>query len=154
MNDDMRAERRALLRTSAFAGMAMVAGASTATAQTADDDAPLSRGDIAILRFLAAAEIIESDLWVQYNELGGVQDNEQPGLGGGGSPAYTAALSNLDGDMAQYIHDNTEDELTHWHFLNAYLRSKDAPRRSISIRFARCPAAARPALCRSAASPT
>ena len=40
----------------------------------------LPPGDAAILRFLAAAEIIETDLWIQYNELGGVQDKELPGL--------------------------------------------------------------------------
>ena len=71
----------------------------------------LTEGDIAILRFLAAAEIIETDLWQQYNELGGIQDSEVPG--GSGSPAYTAALEVLDEDMNQYIHDNTEDEFTH-----------------------------------------
>jgi hypothetical protein len=77
----------------------------------------LSKGDAAILRFLAAAEILESDLWVQYNELGGIQDSEVPG--GTGSPAYTEALKVLDEDMDQYIHDNTEDELSHFKFINA-----------------------------------
>ncbi len=86
----------------------------------------LTRGDAAILRFLAAAEIIESDLWIQYNELGGIQDNELPQLGGTGNPTYTAKLSNIDDDMAQYIHDNTEDEITHFQFINAYLASKGA----------------------------
>lgn len=86
----------------------------------------LTRGDAAILRFLAAAEIIESDLWIQYNELGGTQDSEVPGKTGG-SAAYIAALSKLDGDMSQYIHDNTEDEITHFQFLNAYLTSKGVP---------------------------
>jgi hypothetical protein len=84
----------------------------------------LTKGDAAILRFLAAAEILETDLWQQYNELGGIQDSEVPG--GSGSPAYTAALSVLDADMAQYIHDNTEDELTHEVFINAFLASKGA----------------------------
>lgn len=84
----------------------------------------LNRGDAAILRFLAAAEIIETDLWQQYNELGGVQDAEVPG--GSGSALYTQALQVLDGDMPQYIHDNTEDEFTHENFINAYLRSKGA----------------------------
>ncbi len=84
----------------------------------------LDRGDAAILRFLAAAEILETDLWQQYNELGGIQDKEVPG--GTGNPTYTAALSVLDADMAQYIHDNTEDELTHEVFINAYLESKGA----------------------------
>jgi hypothetical protein len=81
-------------------------------------------GDAAILRFLAAAEILETDLWVQYNELGGIQDNEVPG--GSGNVAYTKALEVLDEDMPQYIHDNTEDEFTHEDFINAYLASKGA----------------------------
>ena len=86
----------------------------------------LTPGDAALLRFAAAAEILESDLWVQYNELGGVQDNEFPGGGGSGNPTYTAALQVLDSDMPQYIHDNTDDEITHFTFLNAYLASKGA----------------------------
>ncbi len=81
----------------------------------------VTKGDVAILRFLAAAEIIETDLWQQYNELGGIQDSEVPG--GSGSAPYIAALSVLDGDMSQYIHDNTEDEFTHFTFINAYLQS-------------------------------
>ncbi|HZE74329.1 MAG TPA: ferritin-like domain-containing protein [Gemmatimonadales bacterium] len=84
----------------------------------------LTKGDAAILRFLAAAEILESDLWLQYNELGGVQDDELPR--GDGNEAYTGALENLDEDMPQYIHDNTEDEFTHFAFINAYLTSKGA----------------------------
>jgi hypothetical protein len=84
----------------------------------------LTRGDADILRFLAAAELIEADLWQQYNELGGIQDPEVPG--GTGNPAYTAAVQVLDGDMDQYIHDNTDDEITHAAFLNAYLASKGA----------------------------
>ncbi len=84
----------------------------------------LTRGDAGILRFLAAAEILKTDFWVQYNELGGAQDSEVPG--GSGIPAYTAALALLDADMAQYIHDNTEAEFTHQSFLNVYLASKGA----------------------------
>ena len=84
----------------------------------------LSSGDAALLRFAAAAEILETDFWVQYNELGGIQDSEEPS--GSGNPAYTAALAVLDPDMAQYIHDNTDDEFTHQNFLNAYLASKGA----------------------------
>jgi len=84
----------------------------------------LTKGDAALLRFAAAAEILESDFWVQYNELGGVQDNEASG--GSGNPTYTAKLQNLDSDFPQYIHDNTDDEITHYTFLNAYLMSKGA----------------------------
>ena len=84
----------------------------------------ITEGDAALLRFAAAAEILETDFWVQYNELGGIQDSEEPD--GTGNPAYTNALKFLDGDMDQYIHDNTEDERTHFTFLNAYLVSKGA----------------------------
>lgn len=75
-----------------------------------------------MLRFAAAAEILETDFWVQYNELAGIQDQEEPS--GTGNPAYTMALAVLDEDMAQYVHDNTVDEFTHQNFLNAYLESK------------------------------
>ncbi|PYV96915.1 MAG: hypothetical protein DMG89_16120, partial [Acidobacteria bacterium] len=81
----------------------------------------LTKGDATLLRFAAAAEILETDFWVQYNELGGVQDSEVPG--GSGNPDYTEALAVLDEHMAIYIHDNTDDEFTHQNFLNAYLAS-------------------------------
>ena len=89
-----------------------------------DPKGRLSKGDAALLRFAAAAEILESDFWVQYNELGGIPDKEVPG--GSGNPTYTAKLQNLDSDFPQYIHDNTDDEITHFTFLNAYLMSKGA----------------------------
>jgi hypothetical protein len=84
----------------------------------------LTKGDVAILQFLAAAELLESDLWQQYNELAGIQDSEVPG--GSGSPAYAAAVAVLDEDMAQYIHDNTDDEFSHAAFINAYLEAHGA----------------------------
>jgi Ferritin-like domain len=104
------------------AGSGVLAGALPALAKT---DSGLTAGDAAILRFLSALEILETDLWQQYNELGGVQDDEVPG--GSGSPAYVLKLQVLDQDMPQYIHDNTEDEFTHFTFINAYLVSKGAP---------------------------
>jgi hypothetical protein len=111
----------------ATAGVGLLAGSSFALAE--DDEkhergGRLTRGDAALLRFAAAAEIIESDFWEQYNELCGIPDSEVPG--GTGNPLFTAALAMLDTDMAQYVHDNTDDEFTHWHFLNAYLASKGA----------------------------
>jgi hypothetical protein len=90
-----------------------------------DDRAPITRGDIAILRFLQALEQVEEDLWRQYAELGGTQDTEFSGLTGGNA-AYTQALELLDGDMPQYIHDNTDDEISHARFLDMYLQSKGA----------------------------
>jgi hypothetical protein len=99
-------------------------GLSAASEGPEEKSGRLTPGDAAILRFLAAAEILETDLWQQYNELGGIQDSEVPG--GSGNPTYTAALAVLDADMDQYIHDNTEDELTHEVFINAFLASKRA----------------------------
>ena len=81
----------------------------------------LTKGDAAILQFLAAAEIIETDLWQQYNELAGIQDSEVPG--GTGNPDYAEAVAVLDEDMDQYIHDNTDDEISHAAFINAYLKA-------------------------------
>jgi hypothetical protein len=114
--------RRSFLRTGlagpGAVGVGLLAGVLP-TAAFADSEP--TQGDVDILRFLAAAEIIETDLWQQYNELGGIQDSEVPG--GSGSPQYIRALAKLDADMSQYIHDNTEDEISHFTFINAYLMS-------------------------------
>jgi len=120
--------RRSFLRKGLAVGGAGAIGAgllsSGLPAFAQESSGGLTKGDVAILRFLSAAEILETDLWQQYNELGGIQDSEVPG--GSGNAAYTAALAVLDADMAQYIHDNTEDEFTHFTFINAYLVSKGA----------------------------
>jgi hypothetical protein len=108
----------------ATAGVGLMASGPSALAQVGFGDGRLTLGDAALLRFAAAAEILETDFWVQYNELAGIQDSEEPS--GSGNPAYTAALSVLDSDMAQYVHDNPDDEFTHQNFLNAYLASKGA----------------------------
>jgi hypothetical protein len=60
---------------------------------------------------VAAAEILETDLWVQSQEIA---DN---------NPAFQAALTVLDSDMVQYVDDNTDDENSHQLFLNAFLTS-------------------------------
>jgi hypothetical protein len=106
-------------RRSFLNGLSMAGASLSAGALLADDNGQgnqkLSKGDAAIIKFLAAAELVESDFWTQYNELGGVN---------GGNPAYIAALQNLDGDMPQYIADNTDDEESHAAFLNAFLVSR------------------------------
>ena len=122
--------RRSFIKKGLGAGTATLAAgllSSSSSGKEKDkgEGGNLSKGDAAILRFLAAAEILESDLWIQYNELGGVQDSEVPGITGGSAP-YIAALEVLDEDMPQYIHDNTEDEITHFQFINAYLAAKGA----------------------------
>src|SRR5438128_3141896 len=114
--------RRSFLLKGAAAGAATIAaGRLLAEATPARASGGLTPGDAAILRFLAALETLETDLWQQYNELGGIQDSEVPG--GSGNPDYTNALAVLDSYMAQYIHDNTDDEFTHFTFLNAYLKA-------------------------------
>jgi hypothetical protein len=87
----------------------------------------LGRGDVAILRFLAAAELIEADLWTQYAELGGIGDNQPVEVNPNQTMNnYQLALSNLDGDGPQYITSNTLDELSHADFINAFLESRGA----------------------------
>jgi Ferritin-like domain len=120
--------RRSFLMGMSIAGAAAVPGAALlASEAAAQATGPLTDGDAAILRFLAAAELIESDLWAQYTELGGVNingasDGESPGVPAGGFNApYVNALKNIDSDMPQYVTDNTDDEFSHAAFLNAYL---------------------------------
>jgi len=115
--------RRSFLKGSAVAGAATVGAGILASRLPAlassqkSGSSSLSSGDIAILQFLAAAELIEADMWVQYAELGGVN----------ASNPYQVAFTNLDGDGQQYISSNTLDEITHAKFINAYLQSKGAP---------------------------
>jgi hypothetical protein len=138
--------RRSFLKgLGATGAMLLPASALLVNKAKADDDSggKLSKGDASILRFLAAAEVIESDFWEQYWELGGAQptgtigvpeddfastnpaNGKKPNVTGGNAK-YTAALQLLDGDMPQYILDNTDDEFSHANFLLAYLKSKGA----------------------------
>src|SRR6184192_1542404 len=98
-------------------GAALLSGSGKAWAKNekGKKNKALTRGDVAILQLLAAAELIETDLWQQYNELGGVNAPDS---------GYKAGLVILDGDQPQYIADNTDDEMSHAAFLNAYLKSK------------------------------
>ena len=129
-NDKRVKPRKSYISRRSFLGKSLAVGAGTIGAglltgiRTAEARGGLTPGDAALLRFAAAAEILEADFWIQYNELGGVQDPEVPG--GTGNPDYTDALEVLDEDMPIYIHDNTDDEITHHQFLNAYLVSKGA----------------------------
>ena len=114
-----RLARRSFLRRLGLGAALLMPGAAllsrSGKALAANGSQTLTSGDVAILQLLATAELIEADLWQQYNELGGV---DAPTSG------YTAALQILDGDQPQYIADNTDDEMSHAAFLNAYLRSK------------------------------
>lgn len=115
-----RAGRRSFLKNTLAASAATVGVGLLPDSVSAfgnDHDGGITEGDAAILRFLAAAEILETDLWVQYTELAG-QDAPDSG--------YKTGLIQLDEDMPQYISDNTDDELSHELFINAYLKSKGA----------------------------
>jgi hypothetical protein len=126
------ANRRSFLKNSMVAGAVATVGAGILGSglpafARATSNATITPGDIAILQFLAAAELIESDLWIQYAELGGIGDLPPIEV----DPTeplnrYQVALSNLDSDGPQYISSNTLDEMTHATFLNAYLESKGA----------------------------
>jgi hypothetical protein len=109
--------RRSFLKQAGAVGAAAVPIAALAAASATAKSTGPTDGDIAILRFLAAAEILETDLWEQYNELGGLH---------GGNPAYVAALANIDSDAPAYISGNTRDERSHADFINAYLVSQGA----------------------------
>jgi hypothetical protein len=121
-------DRRSFMKSSLLAGSAAVgagllANATFARAQSGGQS--LNAGDVAILRFLAAAELIESDLWTQYAELGGIGTNPPIEVDPNQTlNPYQVALSNLDSDGPQYITSNTSDEVTHATFLNAYLESR------------------------------
>jgi hypothetical protein len=129
MNDNIVTDavigRRSFIKRAGLAGLALPIGASLTGAMTAfavTHEPKLSKGDEAILRFLAAAELIESDLWTQYAELGGIGNNPPVEVVQGQTlNAYQTALSNLDQDGPQYITSNTLDEVSHANFLNAYL---------------------------------
>src|SRR6266550_4720552 len=102
---ERRTSRRSFLARGAAAGaLTLGAGRFLIDTPAAFAGEALPAGDAAILKFLAAAELLEADLWKQYNELGGVQDAEI--AGGTGNRAYRRALAVIDEDMPQYIHDN------------------------------------------------
>lgn len=140
-SDDVHRHWQGVVKRRSFlSGLGMTAAAisvdallpTEGKAQSTSSRGRLSVGDAALLQFALWAETVEADLWTQYAELGGVgpsgggeaqEDEEFQGFIGG-NPGYTLALQNLDGDMPQYITDNTDDELSHAAFLRAFLRSK------------------------------
>src|ERR1700691_5109205 len=121
--------RRSFLKTGMLAGSAATVGVGLAGSfrLAFGQSSSLTKGDVAILRMLATAELIEADLWTQYAELGGIGDNPPVEVDPGESlNPYQTALSALDTDGPQYITSNTLDEVSHANFLNAYLESRGA----------------------------
>lgn len=139
-----RSNRRSFLKNGMVAAGAMTAGVGLVSGPAAfaesEDRSPITKGDIAILAFLSALEQVEADLWIQYAELGGPTKNVPSSIGlspidlelngkaisTGLASGYVTALQVLDGDMPQYIADNTDDEISHHRFLNNFLQSKGA----------------------------
>jgi hypothetical protein len=121
-------DRRSFMKNGLLAGGAATLGVGLlAKTSSAQERGRLNQGDAAILRFLAAAELIESDLWTQYAELGGIGNDPPIEVDPNESlNPYQSALSNLDTDGPQYITSNTNDEISHAAFLNAYLESRGA----------------------------
>jgi hypothetical protein len=118
--------RRSFLKTGltvagAAVGTGLLGRGTPALAQT---QGGLAEGDAAILQFLAAGEALEADFYTQYNELGGIQDDEVPG--GTGNRSYTEKLKRIDPNFSQYLHDITDDEISHQNFINAYLVANGA----------------------------
>ena len=152
-----RNNRRSFLKNGMVAAGAMTAGvglvSGSATFADAEDHSPITSGDIAILTFLSALEQVEADLWIQYAELGGPTPKVPSSIGlssidltlngksitTGLSTGYITALQVLDGDMPQYIADNTDDESSHHRFLNNYLQSKGGKPIDLSEQFANLP---------------
>ncbi|HYL83150.1 MAG TPA: twin-arginine translocation signal domain-containing protein [Candidatus Angelobacter sp.] len=160
MNEKSRFFSRSTNRRSFLKNGTVAAGAATvgvgllgkglpAFAGEDESSGRLSRGDAAILRFLQALETIEADLWRQYAELGGatnqgispidLKDQNGNPVVTGLAPLYVTGLQQLDGDMPQYIADNTDDEFSHAAFLKAYLESKGASTVDLNKHFANLP---------------
>jgi hypothetical protein len=117
--------RRSFMKKGLFAGTATVGAGLMASNTASAQISRVTRGDVAILRLLAAAELIEADLWQQYAELGGLTPGQLPVETASFTPMnnYQAAFMNLDSDGPQYISSNNSDEQSHAAFLNAYLQS-------------------------------
>src|SRR3984893_12736432 len=148
-----RDNRRSFLKNGVVAAGAMTAGVGLVSCSAAfadtEDRSPITSGDIAILTFLSALEQVEADLWIQYAELGGPTPKVPTSIGlspidlklngkaitTGLSTGYITALQVLDGDMPQYIADNTDDEISHHRFLNNYLQSKGGKPIDLSEKF-------------------
>jgi hypothetical protein len=132
--DQRSVGRRSFLKNGMMAGGAalgvgVLSGGPKGLSEVNYGAGNLTKGDIAILRFVAAAELLETDLWIQYAELGGLTPGQAPvEVTPNFTPmnSYQAAFMNLDPDGPQYITSNTLDEMSHAVFLNAFLESKGA----------------------------
>ena len=136
--NDGKAGRRTFLKGLGTLGAALSGGTLAPTASHAQAGREINKGDAALLRFAAAAEIIESDIWLQYAELGGVQDSDEvfllasklipgyPAKATGGNPKYTKGLQFLDWRHAAVHQRQHRRRAESRVFLNTYLDFKGA----------------------------
>lgn len=104
--------RRSFLGKAAIAAaIAAIGSAAGPRRARADSISTPNAGDVAVLQFLAAAELVEADLWQQYSELAT------------GNLAFREALQRIDPSLPDYIDGDFYDELSHAEFINAYLES-------------------------------
>ena len=100
----------------------MGAGLSTGIRAAETASGRVTPGDAALLRLPGRAGDTRGRLLDPIQRrLGRIQDDEAFQAAAVAIQPYTAALEVLDDEMDAYIHDNTDDEITHWNFLNAYL---------------------------------
>jgi len=101
-NSKQSKNRRAFLRGSLATGAAVMSASALSEGKLfAAPTLPATQGDVNILRFLAAAELIETDMWQQYAELGGLTPGQQPVETDPSfvpMSSYQAAFMNLDPD--------------------------------------------------------
>jgi hypothetical protein len=120
----MTSQHKAHNRRNFLKGGLAAAGAATlapalfsapAMAQAASSTGPVPEGDLAIFKFLAAVELVESDLWTQYTLL--AENN----------PGFQRGLTNIDQSLVRYNHDIRRDETTNALFINAALKDAGQP---------------------------
>lgn len=105
LNFSRRSFGRGMLGALAVSGLGMM-DARSAIAQAKPS---LNEGDVAVLKFLAAAELVEADLWGQYSELAS------------NNPSFRRALSRIKDTLPDYINGDFADETSHASFINAFL---------------------------------
>lgn len=103
-------KRLGLAGAAAPLGATLLSGGAPAIARAQSAPAGYTQGDIAILRFLAMAELLGQDLFGQFAE---VAVNNKP---------FQAALQRINFDLPNYLKQTARDEASHAVFVNAYLQ--------------------------------
>ena len=105
LNVSRRSFGRGVIGALAVSGL----GIMDARSAIAEVKPNLSEGDVAVLQFLAAAELVEADLWGQYSELAS------------NNSSFRRALSRIKDTLPDYVNGDFADETSHANFINAFL---------------------------------